>query len=86
MAKKVSKVGLDIEEDIGVSIGVCIGVHVVVGIRVVVGVYDGIGGELRSWGMWDEMVKTGEWLIGLWVGYTPKGVKVDGTGGIGGWR
>ena len=80
MAKKVSKVGLDIEEDIGVSIGVCIGV------RVVVGVYVGIGGELRSWGMWDEMVKTGEWLVGLWVGYTPKGVKVDGTGGIGGWR
>ena len=42
MAKKVSTVGLDIEEDIGVSISVGIGVGVDVGVDV------GVGGESMS--------------------------------------
>ena len=84
MAQKVSTIKLDIEEDIGVSIGVGIYVDVVVGVDV------GVGGELRSWGMRVEMVKTGPILVGLCVGYTQNIVEMDEikdiSCGIGGWR
>ena len=82
MAKKVSTVGYDIEEDIGVGIGIGIGVNV------------GVGGESSSWRLEgcgrdrDEIVDTGARLVGLWVGYASQSVKLDetivGTGGIGG--
>ena len=75
MTNQVLTGGLDIEEDIGVGIGV----------GVVVGADVGVGGASRSWRVEgcgrdrDEIVKTGARLVGLWVSYAPKGVKLGDT-------
>ena len=84
MTKKVSNIGQDIEEDIGIGVG--IGIGAIVGVNVVV------GGESRSWRLEgcgrdrDDIIDTGVRFEGLWVGYASKNVKLGetkvGTGGM----